>query len=308
MKNLFLISAVAGILVTACSGQKNAPTVFPTLSPEQSLAATATLPSTPTKIQSSGLSSPPTSIPFPPYQIKNVILDYYVAGNQADWDEFFDPPKGNIVTRLVLYEDGQLLIAGDGEKYQQKILSSDQIKSFLSNLETLGFYSLNSNQKHDTTDKLYDFGNNYQEDHGGLWYCILVQADKFKNLCIKESYIQFLIPEMKKILQLLDTYQPAEMQSYYPDRILLTIQIADPSVENPPAISWDESFPSLEKDPKRYTSGTSNQVIYIDGDLAKEIYLFFEGAGERVVLQNGKEYIVYLRVLLPHEKVKNPQP
>jgi hypothetical protein len=308
MKNLFLISAVVSILVTACSGQKNAPTVFPTLSPEQSFTATATLPSTPTKIQPSELSSPPTSTPFPPYQIKNVILDYYVVGNQADWDEFFDPPKGNIVTRLILYEDGQLLIAGDSEKYQQKILSSDQIKSFLSNLETLGFYSLNSNQKHDTTDKLYDFGNNYQKDHGGLWYCILVKADKSKNLCIKESYIQFLIPEMKKILQFLDTYQPAEMQPYYPDRILLTIQIADPSVENPPAIPWDERFPSLEKDPKRYTSGTSNQVVYIDGDLAKEIYLFFEGAGERVVSQDGKEYIVYLRVLLPHEKVKNPQP
>jgi hypothetical protein len=41
--------------------------------------------------------------------------------------------------------------------------------------------------------------------------------------------------------------------------------------------------------------------------MAKEIYMFFEGSdSSMVVSQNGNEYLVDIRVLLPHEKVKSP--
>lgn len=227
----------------------------------------------------------------------------------ANWDAFFDPISGNVVTRLVLYDDGQLLLAGAGETYKQKKLSSADIKSFLSKLEILGFYSLESNQHDDQTDKLYDFGNNYQRTFDGLWDCVSVHADKSRTLCVDENYIQYLIPKMKSILHYLDGYKPAGMTPYYPDRILLDIQSdIDPSIDNPPATPWAEHFPSLGYDPSRFTTGISNQVIFIDGDMAKEISLFFKGSnGWKVVSQNGIEYIVSIRVLLPHEKVKNPQ-
>jgi hypothetical protein len=310
MKKLFVISVVVSILLTACGGQRNIPATLPSPTPEPSSTPTTTLTSTPTRILPTELPSTSTLTPFPTYHNKGLVFDYYVIGNQADWDEFFDPPSGNILTKLVLYDDGQMLISGTGEAYKQKVLSSAEIESFLSKLETLGFYSLESNQEHDPTDKLYSFAGKHEEVgvFGGLRDCILVNTDNSKTLCVHDSYLQFLIPEMKKILQYLDTYQPAGMTPYYPDRILLTIQTADSSVENPPAIPWDERFPALGEDPRRYTSGTSNQVVYIDGDLAKEIYSFFEGVDTKVVSQDGKEYVVYLRVLLPHEKVKNPQP
>jgi hypothetical protein len=287
--------------------------MFPSLTPEPSstatIIATSTLISTPTRIQPTELPSTPIFTPFPIYNNKGVVFDYYVIGNLADWDTFFDPPYGNTVTRLVLYDDGQLLIAGAGETYKQKKLSSAEIKNFLSKLEILGFYSLESNQQNDQMDKLYDFGNNYQEIADGLRYCVSVNADKSRTLCVREPYIQFLIPKMKSILQYLDGYNPAGMTPYYTDRILLTIQTGiDSSINNPPATHWNEHFPSLENDPSRFTSDTSNQVIFIDGDKAKEIYLFFEGSdGWKVVSQNGKDYIVTIHVVLPHEKVKNPQ-
>jgi hypothetical protein len=309
MKKLFLLSAVVSILFAACGGQRDIPTPLPSPTPKRRATEISTLTSTPTRIQPTESSATPTFTPFPPYPNKGVVFDYYVIGNQAYWDEFFDPPSGNILTKLVLYDDGQMLIAGTGETYKQKVLSSAEIKSFLSKLESLGFYSLASNQKHDPTDDLYDFEGKYEEVgvFGGLRNCILVDADKSRNLCVHDSYMQFLIPEMKNILQYLDTYKPAGMASYYPDRILLTIQSdIDSSIEHPSAIPWDEHFPSLEKNPKRYTRDNSIQVMYVDGDMAKEVYLFFVGAHTKVVSQNGKEYIVYLRVLLPHEKVKNP--
>jgi hypothetical protein len=202
-----------------------------------------------------------------------------------------------------------MIIAGESVTYKQKVLSSDEIKWFLSKLERLGFYSLESNQKDDPTDKLYNFGNNYQEFADGLWDCIWVNANRSRNLCVYESYIQFLIPKMKNILKYLDEYEPAGMTPYYPDRIFLTIQIADPYSDNLPAtaIPWDEHFPSLDtSNPRVYISDTRNLIMYIDGDMAKEIYLLFEGTNIKVFSQNGKEYIVYIRILLPHEKVMNP--
>lgn len=309
MKKTSLLSVVVCIILTSCNGSKDISTVFPSVTPQPSLTATIVITPTFAKIVPTQPSSNPTFTPFPPYQNKNVVFDYYVIGNRADWDIFFDPPSGNIVTRLVLYEDGQMLAAGPGGTYKEKFLSSAEIKSFLSKLETLGFYSLESNQQSDQTDKLYDFGSNYEEVNDGLWYCISVNANKSRKLCIREPYIQFLTPKMQSILQYLDEYKPTDMTPYYTDRILLTIQSdINSSIKDPPAIPWDEHFPSLEHDPRRFTSDTSNQVIYVAEDMAKEIYLFFEGSnGWKVVSQNSKEYIVYIRVLLPHEKVKNIQ-
>jgi hypothetical protein len=293
MKKTLFVSLVFCIFLTACRRESHIPTVIASLPLEPNstsmIIATSSLISTPTiskatatatsiiisthtRIQLTELPPTPIFTQFPIYHTKEVVVDYAVVGNMADWDEFFDPPSGNIVTRLVLYDDGQLLIAGAGETYQQKKLSSVEIKGFLSKLATLGFYSLESNQQDDLTDKLYDFGNNYFEVSDGLCDCVYVNSDNSRNLCVRESYIQFVIPKMKGILQYLDGYKPAGMTSYYPDRILISIQSdIDPSINNPPAIPWHEHFPSLEYDPSRFTWGTSDQVIFIDGDMANEI-------------------------------------
>ena len=306
MKKLLLFSALVCIILAACGGQNNVPTAFPSVTPQASLEAT----SFPTRTLPTQPPATPTMTPFPPYPNKQVVFDYYVTGNQADWDIFFDPPSGNIVTKLVLYDDGQMLIAGTGEAYKQKVLSSAEMKSFLSKLETLGFYSIESNQQHDPTDDLYDFGGRYDEIEvmDGLKICILVEADQSRNLCVHESYMQFFVPKMKNILKHLDEYNPAGTIPYDPDRIFLAIQADDdPSVDHPPAVPWKEDFPSLESESGSYTSDPSSQVRYIDGDMAKEIVLFLEDAdGWKVVSQNGREYFVRIRVLLPHEKVRNP--
>ena len=232
-------------------------------------------------------------------------MNYYVAGNLSNTSMFFDPEESCcLITRLVLYDDGQMIIANRDEPDKQKVLSSGEMKQFLSKLENLGFYSLESNQQHDPTDKLYDFGNNYDEVNDGLRYCILVNVDRSKDLCVHESYLQFLIPKMKNILKYLDEYEPAGMTLYYPDRILLSVQ-SDPLLAT--VIPWDKHFPSLDVSlPQIYTWDNPDPVIYVDGEMAKKIYLFLMDTDrETVFSQNGREYVVYLRVLFPHEKVTN---
>jgi hypothetical protein len=300
------------IVLTACGGQKNIPTVFPSITPKSNLTSTVTLTATPvitetpTEILPTQLPPTPTFTPFPPYQNKRIIFSYYVIGNHSEYDDFYD--QGSIVTKIVLYDDGQMIIAGKGETYKQKVLSSEEINWFLSKLETLGFYSLESNQKRDPIDKLYDYGDNYVESFDGTWDCILTEANKSRNLCVYESDVQFLIPKMKAILKYLDEYKPAGMTPYYPDRIFLVIRIVDPYRDTslPTAIIWNEKFPSLEtSNPKRYVDDTT-AIMYVHGDIAKKIYLFFgDTNASKVFSQNGKEYIVYFAIVLPHEKIIN---
>jgi hypothetical protein len=165
----------------------------------------------------------------------------------------------------------------------------------------LGFYSLESNQAHDPTDKLYVFGNNYEQAFDAYMYCIVINANKSRKLCVYEPGIPYLIPRMKNILKYLDGYEPAGLTTYYPDRILLWVQPGrNPDDDKLPttAIPWPENLPPI---------GISKEnITYIDGNTAKEIYTLFDSTNAgKVFTQNGNEFTVYINVILPHEEVSN---
>ena len=304
MKKLFLLSVVGCIILTSCNGQRNIPTAFPSLAPEPSPTATATstLTSTPTRIPPTELPSTPTFTPFPSYPTKKVIFEYYIEGQLSYFDIFYaEYPK---LPNLILYDDGQMLI-----HREQKVLSADEVKGFLSELDSLGFFSIESNQQFDLTDKLYDFGNNYQEVNDGLRYCILVNSERERKLCAQEDYMPYLIPKMKSILKYLDDSKPTGLTPYYPDRILLSTRPAEPSGDDlsVTATPWDNRFPSLDFSPPRaYVDDTLPSIMYVEGDMAKEIYTSItESHSQGVFIQDGKKYIVDVDVVLPHETVIN---
>ncbi len=318
MRKQFIFLVLICIFLTACGGQKDTPSRSPSMAAETIISVTPTATSTstgtptatsaPTKIPSSTINPTATYTPLPPYQNKHVIFNYYILGNHSDYDYFYTPDFCCSITKLVIYEDGQIIIAG--EKTKQKVLSKDEINQFLSKLDTLGFFSVESNQKHNPTDKLYDYGQNYQKSNDGLKDCILVNGDRTRNLCVRETDLQYLIPKMKSILQYLDKYNPGSMTQYFPDRIFLSVQSADEYADDLPGTTkpWDKNFPSLEiTNPRKYALDNNNPVIFIDGDKAKEIYQTFHGIdGCKVFSENDNEFIVCMRVIFPHEKVWNP--
>ncbi len=112
--------------------------------------------------------------------------------------------------------------------------------------------------------------------------------------------MQFLIPEMKNILQYLDAYEPTEIQPYYPDRILvLRVSGRSPYDENLPevALPWREHLPSLD---------SLDTLGYIEGEVAKEIYMLFDNVEMgQLFIQDGQEYSLYISIVLPHEEVTN---
>jgi hypothetical protein len=293
MKKLLVISVIFYVVLASCRVYKDVPTIVPSVTPEPS--STATL--TPTKIRPTRTFAPTLTLtPFPAYPNKQVVFEYNMTGGHSVYDFFFAGAPS--WSRLVLYSDGQMIIPG--KTYTQKMLSPDEVKQFLSRLEALGFYSIESNQQHDTSDKLYNFGNNFEESYDGLSDCIVVNAEKSRELCVYEPAMEYLVPKMKNILRFLDKYEPAGTTPYSPDRLLVWIQSGrDPNNENLPndAIPWPDNLPSLD---------IFSSISYVDGETAKEIYSLFEDTNAgKVFTQDGKEYTMYIYVVLPHEKLSN---
>jgi hypothetical protein len=239
----------------------------------------------------------PRVTPFPPYPLKQVLFNYATIGWHSSFDLYF---TDYFWPQLVIYTDGQIIIPG--RQTQQKMLSKDEIDYFFARLESLGFYSVETNQEHDPTDKLYNFGNDpFYEVDDGLSYCIFSKGDKLRDLCVREPYQEYLIPQMRSILEFLDYYRPGGMSLYYPDRLLVHIEVGrsiyldDPAQE---ATLWPEHLSSLK------TMG--DNILYFQGNNAKDVFeLFGRSGGMKVFVENGVEYTLYFDIVLPHQEVTN---
>ena len=146
MKKLFLLSTTLCIILLSCGGQESTPATFSSVTSRPISTPTTTLTQTPQP------TFTPTITPLPPYKTKQVIFDYNAAGGLSDFDIFFESDFLRTYSRIILYDDGQMIISG--EVYRQKMLSPNEVNLFLSKLDAMGFYSLESNQAHDPTDCL----------------------------------------------------------------------------------------------------------------------------------------------------------
>jgi hypothetical protein len=288
------------VLLSACNRQGEQALVMPsgTPTPPTRLAVP-----TQTIIKPAATSRPAgtsTATPTPAYPVKQVLLNYTLGGFHTPFEMYYADHGMDGWSELVLYTDGQLILPGS--PYQQKILSKDEMDQLLSKLGALGFHTIESNQRHDPSDKLYNFGSQYQGVSDPIWHCVLMNKDGSGKLCEWEPYREFLVPEMKNILDFLDGYEIEGTSPYVPDRILLWVQAGrSPNVENLPekAIPWDEKFPSLET--------SDEKIMYFQGDQAKEIHaLFGNGTSAMLIRQDEKEYTVSIDIVLPHEQLTLP--
>jgi len=282
------------VVVIGC--QNSIPETPAIISPTPSQLPTLTITpsSTPTLPPSLTPTASATPYPtFPPYLTKQVIFSYSEIGNLSVFTVVLEA-AGATHSKIVLYSDGQLIIPG--KPYRQKQLSSEEINQLFSQLDTMGFYSLETNQKHDPTDLLYDFKGQFEKSYDGLYDCVTVVI-KDREICARDHLREFLIQPMKDILQFLDNYESKNMSVYQADRLLLSIEAQPPTwyiIDNPEVIPWPVDFPSLETD--------KGNLLYVEGDVASQLFsLYGYQADARLVNANGVEYYVIVRPVLPHE-------
>src|SRR5687768_10124728 len=286
----FMIILLA-IVVAGC--QNSVLETHLVISPTPSQLPTLTITPSSTPTSPPWLTPSATPYPtFPPYSTKQVIFSYSYIGNHSVFDVALN--GGTPYSKIILYSDGQLIISG--KPYQQKQLSSEEINQLFSQLETMGFYSLETNQKHDPTDLLYDFKGQFEETYDGLYVCAM-DVVQGREVCVRDHLREFLIQPMKDILQFLDNYEPKNMPIYQADRLLLSIEAQPPNwyiIENPEVIPWPVNFPHIETDKWR--------LLYVEREIASQIFsLYGSQNGARLVNANRIEYYIIIRVVLPHE-------
>lgn len=105
---------------------------------------------------------------------------------------------------------------------------------------------------------------------------------------------------MNNILKFLDNYQPEDVNTYYPDRVLLRVQAGkNPYDKDLPekTILWTESSLSLET--------INEKILYAEGKLANKLFTQLGNGSGVVFIQDGIVYTVYLEIILPHNEITN---
>jgi hypothetical protein len=218
---VFFCFLIIYTILSSCKGQDGQSLVVLT----NTSVPSATIMPTQTPIRPTWTSKPtlsPTVTLIPPYPTKQTLFDYFYIGGLSDFD-FYLADSTDELTKMVLYTDGQIILLRD-DTYQQKILSTDEVNLFFSKLETLGFYIIQSNQKHDETDQLYNFGGKFGGGTDLPVFCIQISRDQSRMLCVAKEYLDYVIPKMRSILKFLDNYQPHGLSPYIPERILLRVE------------------------------------------------------------------------------------
>lgn len=241
-----------------------------------------------------------TGAPTPFYQTKQVLLNYYSGG----FHTYFDMVHDVVFTRLVLYTDGQMIVRGG----LQKKLSKAEMDQLFASLNDLGFYAIETDEEGNSTKNLYTPDNPFEKITDGDFSCVLTTTgEKKRNICPYGPYEEYLVPQMKNVLKFLDEYPTTDMTPYIPDRIVLYVESVE-TIEN-----FDKSF--LSKDviewPKYLTplspQTSDYKMMYVQGFMAGKISAYMDSVrpenGVNVFRQDGKDYVVMIDIILPHEEI-----
>jgi len=301
IKNIVTVLLVAIILVSCVPAAKVVPTE--TVAPTEMAASTPTITPAPTATSIPITFTPSVvitpSLIFSSYPTKQILLEY---GNEGGFGDFNDILGRTSYERLVLYSDGQLIISKDYQFFE-KMLSPSETEQLLLRLENMGFYSLETNQDHNETDKLYDFGSQYQRVYDGPIYYLSVYGNKPRTICYYGPYQDFLIPEAKGLFGFINEFAPDSMTPYKPDRVLLAIyKGTNPSLTDEQTVpfSWPSDLSPLETPDWKF--------MYLEGISATEVATFFSRSYDVNFLdEKGNDYSVSIHVVLPHENLQKPQ-
>ena len=144
---------------------------------------------------------------------------------------------------------------------------------------------------------MYSFNGAYQRSFDGRYLCVSTKA---KSICAYVPDEDYLIPPMKSIFRFLDNYSPSSLSLYQADRILMSV--IEGNEYFPPEykinqINWDDNLPALQATP----------TLFVEGEIAAKIFALFDySTNPKIVIDNDKEYTVFVRPVLPNEIIGQP--
>lgn len=311
MPDLLGRAAAAFVLLAGCRGiQVTAPPAVP--SPTATPPPTSTLPpaatptpvpsATPSPVPTATLSPVPTHIPTPEPGPRKPIL-IVAGGYGGDGGTSFDDYHGRDTPSFILYADGQLLVFGGRDQYEQKYferaLSPIETCSILDRIRGTGFLTARGTGANYPLDRIY---STIKEEMpmGGPKYVIQVNGNPSKTVSIETTWFDVLVPQIRQTYVLISRYPIAGMRPFVSDRVILHLErYAD--IDYPPdlpVLPWPVGAPSVTS---LVAAADSRGNLELDGVAGAEMKHFLKLPGIARYVDNGIEYILAGRQLLPHE-------
>jgi hypothetical protein len=286
--------------------------------------------STPTSTPRPTLTPRPTRTPTPiptatftPWPTKEVLAQFGVFGGDGGWDYYAF--IGGDMPKWVLYTDGQFIVQKEDDRgvwFEETTLTVPQMCSFLSQIEQAGFFTLaydNSSALEagiPTANPIYQFDNSTQFFEGGSNYILQVNGPNPRQFQVGHHYVQYLVPEARRIFNLFNNYLPSvTLIEYQPQYLLLKIEggLGDSANATPAPVvqTWPADLPSLSTLAKENVETAASAFSRITQVLIKNesVKPIFEAFGNRLAYQlfqsENRVYYVAARPFLPHETLND---
>lgn len=309
---LFLAACTFAPEATPPTSTMQVGTSTPTAAPKPTLTPRPTRTHTPT--------SPPTLTPWP---TKEVLAQFGIFGGDGGWDYYAF--IGGDMPKWILYTDGQLIVQKEDNRgvwFEETTLTVLQMCSFLSQIEEVGFFTLEFDDSSrliagiPTANPIYQFDDSTQFYEGGSNYVLQVNGPNPREILVDHSYVQYLIPEARRVFNFFNNYSPpSRLTNYQPQYMLLRIEAGlGDSVNATPAPSmqtWPADLPSLATLVQENVETAASAFSRVPQILVKDeqIKPIFEAFGNRLsyqLFQSG-DYVYYVaaRPVLPHETLND---
>ena len=290
-----LLVIIFVLIIVSCSSQQTAnPKVTGTTLFTETNMIYPTASFTPT------LSRPTKTLTLEPTEdvfiSKKEIFNYFVTGEHSYFEGSYQVIPENEFPKLVIYEDGQMIITGEDVK--QKFMTQEEVATFINEIEKFGFSNIQTNGKNDPSDPLYNFGENYDVIYDSPFYCVSIAQALENTICYEDAYYDYLVPQMKEVITYLNNYHPENTSLYIPEKILLYFSRVTDFCDIPkdaPVYEWNSRFPDPE-------GGDYNQY-YISSEMAGEIAKFLDDKTSVYVNYHEKYYYLIIQYILPHENI-----
>ena len=305
---LFLLAALC---LSGCTGQAVTPRNPQTAilsagqTPVPSATATAAVTVTPTAtatttatVTSTTVPSPtatPTRTPFvETYPLKQVWIEYGATlGGPADNGS----PLPLSMPVWVLYTDGTLIVYRDGA-FQTRTMAKNETCDLLYLISRLGFYEIETDGGDYRSSPIYAGLPPDQPVVDAVYEYLIVNWQTPKTLWVHDAIKDYAIAPVKNILNLCRGYTPYGAQPYIPDRLALSVQPgrAAAEMEMVEAARWPAGARSL-------ADAEESSLLYLDNPAAARVYPLLQAPyTPQVFVDEGQEYTVTARPLLPHER------
>lgn len=227
------------------------------------------------------------------YPLKQVWIAF---GSTPKFHPDFETAFPATIPTLVIYTDGTM-IQYRNKTFQTKKLGKTEVCDLLTRIGQLGFSQLQTNGIDYEDDPIYAGLPAGATRAGDAYEYLIVNGDPPKSLWVYEPIQAYAIQTVKEIMNVFRKYAPAGMHSYTPDRVGLFVQAGRPykGLEKLKAIPWPVNTP---------LKGENAQgALYLEGKPAVQVFRIFQKPYTTLVFtEQGQEYTVVSRPLLPHER------